>query len=152
MQKRWIQAAAAAFGRIGGRKGGPARAAKLSSQQRSKIARAAAQARWKKRYKHINAFERLLCDEEVRGDLARRDECILGRPIPSRTEPLHERRIESSRSGGALQGQDDVLAVARLRQRAAAREGQEIGTRRRERQSAADRVQPRASEQSLREA
>jgi hypothetical protein len=33
-------------GRNGGRKGGPARAAKLTAEQRSEIARKAAQARW----------------------------------------------------------------------------------------------------------
>ena len=33
-------------GRNGGKKGGPARAAKLTPEQRSKIARKAAQARW----------------------------------------------------------------------------------------------------------
>lgn len=35
-----------ALGRRGGRKGGPARAAKLTSKQRSEIARRAAIARW----------------------------------------------------------------------------------------------------------
>jgi hypothetical protein len=35
-------------GRNGGKKGGPARAAKLTSEQRSEIARKAAQARWQK--------------------------------------------------------------------------------------------------------
>ena len=39
---------AVAFGRLGGKKGGYARAAKLSAQQRSEIARKAATARWKK--------------------------------------------------------------------------------------------------------
>jgi hypothetical protein len=33
-------------GRIGGQKGGPARAGKLSPERRSEIARAAARARW----------------------------------------------------------------------------------------------------------
>jgi hypothetical protein len=33
-------------GRNGGKKGGPARAAKLTAEQRSEIARRAAQARW----------------------------------------------------------------------------------------------------------
>jgi len=37
---------AAALGRLGGMKGGPARAAKLSAAQRSEIARKAAAARW----------------------------------------------------------------------------------------------------------
>ena len=41
-----MRAAAAAFGRIGGKIGGPARAAKLSAQKRSEIAKAAARARW----------------------------------------------------------------------------------------------------------
>jgi len=41
-------AAAVALGRLGGRKGGPARAAVLSRKQRRKIARKAAKARWKK--------------------------------------------------------------------------------------------------------
>jgi hypothetical protein len=35
-------------GRNGGRKGGPARAAKLSQERRSEIARKAAEARWRK--------------------------------------------------------------------------------------------------------
>lgn len=42
-------AAAVLLGRLGGRKGGPARAAKLSDKRRSQIARKAAQARWSKR-------------------------------------------------------------------------------------------------------
>ncbi len=40
--------AAVALGRLGGKKGGPARAAKLSAKTRSKIARKAALARWSK--------------------------------------------------------------------------------------------------------
>ncbi len=43
-----MRAAAAAFGRIGGLKGGPARAARLSKKKRSDIARKAAMARWRK--------------------------------------------------------------------------------------------------------
>jgi len=39
---------AAALGRLGGKKGGPARAAKLTPEQRKEIAKKAAQARWKK--------------------------------------------------------------------------------------------------------
>jgi len=38
--------AAVALGRLGGQKGGKARAAKLSPKKRSEIARKAAQARW----------------------------------------------------------------------------------------------------------
>jgi hypothetical protein len=38
--------AAVALGRLGGQKGGKARAAKLTPEQRSDIARKAAQARW----------------------------------------------------------------------------------------------------------
>ncbi len=38
--------AAVAMGRRGGKKGGPARAAKLTPQQRSESARKAARARW----------------------------------------------------------------------------------------------------------
>lgn len=41
-----MRAAAAAFGRMGGLKGGPARAAKLNKRRRSKIAKQAAAARW----------------------------------------------------------------------------------------------------------
>jgi hypothetical protein len=41
--------AAVELGRRGGLKGGPARAAKLSSQERSDAARKAASARWAKR-------------------------------------------------------------------------------------------------------
>ena len=40
--------AAVALGKLGGKKGGPARAAKLSAKKRSEIASAAAQARWSK--------------------------------------------------------------------------------------------------------
>ncbi len=41
--------AAVALGRLGGEKGGPARAKKLTKEQRSEIARRAAQARWRAR-------------------------------------------------------------------------------------------------------
>ena len=40
--------AAVELGRLGGKKGGPARAAKLSKKRRREIARKAAQARWAK--------------------------------------------------------------------------------------------------------
>jgi hypothetical protein len=43
--------AAVALGRLGGRKGGPARAAKLSAKKRQQIARKAAMARWAPRRK-----------------------------------------------------------------------------------------------------
>lgn len=43
-----VSAAAAALGRRGGLKGGPARAAKLSPEERKEIARKAARARWDK--------------------------------------------------------------------------------------------------------
>jgi hypothetical protein len=39
--------AAVALGKLGGKKGGPARAAKLSAKRRAEIARRAARARWK---------------------------------------------------------------------------------------------------------
>jgi hypothetical protein len=41
--------AAVALGRLGGKKGGPARAAKLTKEQRSESARKAARARWAKK-------------------------------------------------------------------------------------------------------
>jgi hypothetical protein len=41
--------AAVALGRLGGLKGGKARASKLTPEQRSEIARTAAQARWRKK-------------------------------------------------------------------------------------------------------
>ena len=41
--------AAVALGRLGGKKGGPARAKKLSAEQRKKIAQKAARARWAKK-------------------------------------------------------------------------------------------------------
>jgi hypothetical protein len=41
--------AAVALGRLGGKKGGPARAGSLTSEQRRNIARKAAQTRWAKR-------------------------------------------------------------------------------------------------------
>lgn len=40
--------AAVALGRKGGKKGGPARAAKLTAEERSESARKAVQARWRK--------------------------------------------------------------------------------------------------------
>jgi len=40
---------AVALGRLGGKKGGPARAAKLSAKKRKAIAQKAARARWAKR-------------------------------------------------------------------------------------------------------
>jgi len=40
--------AAVALGRLGGKKGGPARAKKLTKEQRSEIAKKAATARWSK--------------------------------------------------------------------------------------------------------
>lgn len=40
-------AAAVALGRLGGKKGGPARAANLTPEQRREIARKAAQMRWR---------------------------------------------------------------------------------------------------------
>ena len=43
-----INQAAAALGRLGGLKGGPARAKKLSKKKRSQIAKKAAKARWSK--------------------------------------------------------------------------------------------------------
>ena len=50
--QRWQEArhenAAAELGRKGGKKGGKARAAKLTPERRSEIARKAAEARWKK--------------------------------------------------------------------------------------------------------
>jgi len=42
-------AAAVALGRLGGKKGGPARAAKLSKKRLSAIGKKGAAARWKKR-------------------------------------------------------------------------------------------------------
>jgi hypothetical protein len=47
-------AAAVALGRLGGKKGGPARAAKLSKKRRTTIAKKAAEARWKK---HVDVAE-----------------------------------------------------------------------------------------------
>lgn len=44
-----MRAAAAAFGRIGGKIGGPARAAKLDAATRRQIASKAAAARWSKK-------------------------------------------------------------------------------------------------------
>jgi hypothetical protein len=42
-----MRAAAAAFGRMGGKIGGPARAASLTPKKRSEIAKKAAAARWR---------------------------------------------------------------------------------------------------------
>lgn len=46
---REMRAAAATFGRIGGKIGGVRRAEKLTPKERSEIAKAAAQARWRSR-------------------------------------------------------------------------------------------------------
>jgi len=48
MEKATKNPAAVALGRKGGQKGGPARAAKLTAEQRSESARKAVQARWAK--------------------------------------------------------------------------------------------------------
>ena len=48
MDKATKNPAAVALGRKGGKKGGPARAAKLTAEQRSESARKAVQARWAK--------------------------------------------------------------------------------------------------------
>ena len=47
--KRIKNRAAVALGRLGGKKGGPARAEKLTPEQRTEIARKAAISRWKGR-------------------------------------------------------------------------------------------------------
>ena len=44
-----MRAVAAAFGRIGGKIGGPARAAKLTAKKRVEIAKKAAETRWKRK-------------------------------------------------------------------------------------------------------
>lgn len=41
--------AAVALGKLGGKKGGPARAQKLTAEERSEIAKKAASARWRKK-------------------------------------------------------------------------------------------------------
>ena len=46
---RTKNAAAVALGKLGGKKGGPARAAKLSAKRRKEIAKKAAQTRWLKK-------------------------------------------------------------------------------------------------------
>jgi hypothetical protein len=43
--------AAVALGRMGGKKGGPARAAKMTPEERSEAARRAVTARWRKKRK-----------------------------------------------------------------------------------------------------
>lgn len=49
MQPKEKNPAAVALGRLGGKKGGVARARKLSSEQRKEIARQAAKTRWSKK-------------------------------------------------------------------------------------------------------
>jgi hypothetical protein len=65
---------AVALGRRGGLKGGPARAAKLSAEERSKIARAAADARWygpgTTAAEHLQDMEQLRADRSE-GELQR---------------------------------------------------------------------------------
>jgi hypothetical protein len=48
MEAREKNPAAVAMGKLGGPKGGPARAASLSAQERSAIAKKAANAQWRK--------------------------------------------------------------------------------------------------------
>ena len=55
MRKRERSAAARALGRVGGKKGGPARARKLSKARRSEIARMGAQAANAARKKRVAA-------------------------------------------------------------------------------------------------
>jgi len=50
--------AAVALGRLGGRKGGPARAAKLSAQEKTASARKAAVARWANRNRTKGSADR----------------------------------------------------------------------------------------------
>jgi hypothetical protein len=52
MTKKKKNAAAVALGRLGGLKGGKARAAKLTAKQRSESARKAVLVRWAKSKKH----------------------------------------------------------------------------------------------------
>ena len=47
-EQRKKNPAAVALGKLGGLKGGPARAAKLSAKERSRIAKRAVEARWEK--------------------------------------------------------------------------------------------------------
>jgi hypothetical protein len=49
-KRKIVNPHAAALGRLGGLKGGPARAAALSAKQRRDLARRAAQARWRRRH------------------------------------------------------------------------------------------------------
>jgi hypothetical protein len=66
--KRKKDPAAVALGRRGGKKGGPARAAKLTPAQRSESARKAVQARWSKAGKYeaahvaVRASDRAVLD------------------------------------------------------------------------------------------
>ena len=46
--------AAVALGKLGGQKGGPARAKKLTAKRRSEIAKKAAQSRWGKKLQNTN--------------------------------------------------------------------------------------------------
>jgi hypothetical protein len=50
-EQRKKNPAAVALGKLGGLKGGPARAAKLSARKRSLIAKRAVEARWEKYYR-----------------------------------------------------------------------------------------------------
>ncbi len=58
LEGQWVTGeknpAAVALGRLGGRKGGPARAEKLSASRRSEIARKAAETRWRT---HLETIE-----------------------------------------------------------------------------------------------
>lgn len=54
-------AAAVMLGRLGGKKGGPARAAKLSRKQRREIAIKAARARWDKKRRKVK--EAIACQD-----------------------------------------------------------------------------------------
>ena len=57
--------AAVALGRLGGKKGGPARARKLSAEERSEIARRASRARWDREKEDEESEEIEQVEEEV---------------------------------------------------------------------------------------
>jgi len=63
---------AAALGRLGGLKGGPARAANLSAMRRREIARTAAHARWFSRVAPVKSqSSHVVSDDETRGNRSR---------------------------------------------------------------------------------
>ena len=64
MNSAWIIKKILALGRLGGRKGGKAKAAKLTPEERKEIDRKATKARWEEGYANNKAARRPLSEKD----------------------------------------------------------------------------------------